>query len=423
MKVAYIAPQYLPSTSGDVRELHNIASKINNIKATVFTTDAGSEDAIFSNKGVIKKEKIEFIDGVEIRRYPIEMRFLSFFKFLANKDRFMKSTDEINDYIKNFKSNKFTNFIETLVPSPPISRKLYKSLLQAKDYDLYHVYGIPLSHALYAYKASIKNKIPLLINPAFHTSDKFYYKNSNFKILKHADAIIANTAAEIRVYESFGVDPNKIHVVGCGIDLESYSNPNNSEIKKIKDKYSFEEYELNLLFLSRLQKEKGIFNVIESVIKLNKENKKVQLLIAGSNYENNSEIIKNLSRKHDFIKYLGRISEEKKINIMHACDALTVPSIVDSFGIIYIESWACKKPIIGADIPSTRSLISYGKDGFYTKYNDNDSLIEKIEYFLENPDEITTMGNNGYAKVKKNYVDKEIFKKTYQIYMKIINQY
>lgn len=423
MKVAYVVPQYLPSTSGDVRDLHNIASNMDGIKSTVFTTDAGSEDAIFSNKGVIKNDEVEFIDGVEVRRYSIEMRFLSFFKFLANKDRFMKSTDEINTYIQNFKSSKLKNFMDNSIPRPPISRKLYKSLLQAKDYDLYHVYGIPLSHASYAYKASLKNEIPLIIKPAFHTSDKFYYNNLNFKILKHADAIMANTDAETKVFESFGVDPDKVHVVGCGIDLETYSNPDYHEIEKIKDKYSFEEYELNLFFLSRLQNEKGIFNVIESVIKLNEKNKKVQLLIAGSDFGNNSEIIKSLSRKHDFITYLGRVSEEDKMSLLHACDILTVPSIADSFGIIYIEGWACKKPIIGADIPSTRSLISAGRDGFYTKYDDNNSLMEKIEYFLNNPDEITTMGNNGYNKVKENYVDKEIFEKTHQIYLKVLNQH
>lgn len=423
MKIAYILPQYLPSTSGDVRDVHIIAKRMVEIgnTATVFTTDAGSEDAIFSSKGIIIKKKNETIDGVEIRRHPIEMRFLSVFKFLVDRDRLLKNTQEITQYIQHFKNTPSNGFrIKNLMSiRPPISMKLHKNLLQAKDYDFYHVNGISLSHAMYTYKASIENNIPLIIRPAFHAADKFYYNSMNLKILRDADCIIANTDAEIEIFSKFGVDPQKITVVGCGVDMEDYSNIKVEEVKKIKFDYRFDDYGVNLLFLSRLQKEKGVFDVIGTVIKLNKRGSKIQLLIAGSDYGGNSKSIKQISGKYDFIKYLGRISEEEKISLLHACDALVVPSITDSFGIVYIEAWACKKPVIGADIPSTRSLISYGEDGFYVEYGDERDLIEKIKYFIENPEEINRMGKRGYEKVKENYTDSRVFEKIYQKYIEL----
>lgn len=424
MKIAYILPQYLPSTSGDVRDVHIIAKRMVEMgnTATVFTTDAGSEDAIFSSKGIIIKKRNETIDGVEIRRHPIKMRFLSVFKFLVDRDRLLKNTQEINRYIQHFKNTLSNGFrIKNLMPiRPPISRRLYKNLLQAKGYDIYHVNGISLSHAVYAYNASVKNNIPLIIRPAFHASDKFYYNSMNFKILRHADCIIANTDTEVKIFSELGVDPQKITVVGCGVDLEDYSNVNTNEIEKIKSDCRFDDYEVNLLFLSRLQREKGVFDVIDAVIKLNNMGSKIQLLIAGSDYGGNSKTIKQISGKYDFIKYLGRISEEEKKSMLQACDALVVPSISDSFGIVYIEAWACKKPVIGADIPSTRSLISYGEDGFYVRYGDERDLIEKIKYLSKNPEEINRMGKRGYEKVKENYTDSRVFEKIYQKYIELV---
>jgi len=427
MKIAYVIPQYLPSTSGDVRIMHNVAKRVVEIgnAATVFTTDASSEDAIISNKGIIFK-KDEIIDGVEIRRYPVEMRFLSMFKFLADKNRFIRNTTDVNQYIQHFKNKSSYSGFDTKslfnIIRPPISTKLFRSLLEAKDYDVYHTNGTLFSNVLYIYKASIKNNIPLVIRPAFHATDKLYYNPMNVKILKHADAIIANTDAEVEIFSKFGIDPQKITVVGCGVDLEKYSNLNTEEVEKIKSNFSFDEYKANVLFLSRLQREKGVFDVIESIIKMNAKNNKIQLLIVGSDYKGNSELIKQISAKHNFIKYLGRISEEEKIHLLHACDALVVPSIADSFGIVYIEAWACKKPIIGADIPSTRSLIFHGEDGFFVRYGDKENLIKKIKYLADNPDERITMGKRGYEKVMNRYTEVKVFERIYRMYHELTEE-
>ena len=152
---------------------------------------------------------------------------------------------------------------------------------------------------------------------------------------------------------------------------------------------------------------------------MNVKSNKIQLLIAGSDYESNSEHIKQISGKYDFIKYLGRVSEEEKTNLLHACDMLVVPSIADSFGIVYIEAWACKKPVIGADIPSTRSLISFGEDGFFVRYGDEDNLIKRIKYLAENPNERIAMGKRGYEKVMDRYTEGKVFEKIYQLYLKL----
>jgi glycosyltransferase involved in cell wall biosynthesis len=346
----------------------------------------------------------------------------------VDRERQLKNTQEINQFIRDmsspsgFKKSSLDN-LRSLVMTvrPPLSMGLYKSLLEARNYDIYHAFGISLSSALYAYQASLRNGIPLVISPSFHPADKLYYNSANIKILKHARAIIALTEAETEIFGKFGIDTAKIKVVGCGVDFDTYSNVNLAEVEKIRAVCKFNDYDLNILFISRLQKEKGLFDVMDAVIQLNGEGKKIQLLVAGADFATNSLLIKEAAAKYSFIKYLGHISEEMKIHMLHACDALVVPSIVDSFGIVYIEAWACKKPVIGADIPSTRSLISYGEDGFYVEYGDRKALANKIRYFANNSDSGVSMGKRGYEKVKEKYTDREIFDNTYQIYAELCN--
>ena len=442
MRVACIYPLYpaFESPDGSIRELRNITTGLvkKGCSVTVFATEANSWEDLFYNTNNFSTKRYEILDGVEVWRYPIEFRTLSHlllkfrFLFSDNENIYLYDSDEVNSYIQEFQKSsslfnlkKITNLLPILVPIRfPISRKLYDALLRAKDYDLYYVNAIILSHAVYAYKASIKNKIPLIIKPQFHSANKLYYNPINFKILKHADIIIANTNADVDIFSKFGVNPGKIITVGCAIDPEIYSSPDMDIVQKIRSDYKFDNYELNVLFLSRLQREKGVFEVINAVIELNKQhNCKVQLLIIGSDHKGNSKQIKRISAKYNFIKLVGYVSERDKIAFLHACDALVVPSIADSFGTIYLEAWACKKPVIGADIPSTRELISYGEDGFFAKYGDVHDLMQKIKFLLDNPEKRIEMGKKGYKKVLQNYTNKILVEKIYNIFRSILEKY
>lgn len=437
MEIVHIVPRYLPAVSGEAVALHSIAKRLaqKGHKVKVYTTNAIDATAMYSSQGRVVDRNFEVIDGVEVHRFPVNYKFLAKFKGVVNKNRFLYSTDEIYEYIDQIKekimsesglNNLITKiFLSPLiarlfVPRAPISNKLLKNILRENP-DLYHVHGIPTSSPIYGYIAAKKTKKPLIIKLAFHPSDKLYYSPLTFKILNEADAIIGNTTADIDILSKFGISKEKITITGDGIDLSNYLKPKSSDLNAFREKYKLHEYEGVVFFLGRLQREKGVFNVIDAVIQINKENRgNIKLLIAGPKYENSSSIIKEYERKYEFITYLGTISEKEKIIALHSSDILAVPSIVESFGIIYIEAWACKKPVIGADIPSTRALISYGEDGFYVKFGDIKSLAEKIEYLIENEKEKKEMGKTGFNKVKANYTEDIVFGKVHDVYQRVM---
>lgn len=392
-------------------------------ESTVFTTNSGSEEAIFSYKGNIVRKNIEIIDGVKVLRHKVIMRFPYFLKSIIDKNRFLYTSKEVSDYVEGIRQRKKLNFMSRILNvKPPISFSLYKNLVLSEGFDIFYIDTISLNHALYAYKVAKKKGIPLVVWPNFHSTDKLYYSPINIKILREADAVIVYTNAEKDIFMKLGIKSDKIYVTGAGIKLEDYERVDEELIEDLKSKYSLNEYKGNILFLSRLQKEKGVFKVIEAIIEINKTSaSKLQLLIAGPDYGRNAKAIRDVSSRFNFVKYIGPFYGKKKVALLHSCDILVVPSIVDAFGIVYLEAWACNKPIIGADIPSTRELISYGKDGFYVKYNDINGLRERIEFLLDNPARRREMGKAGYIKVYQNYTEDIMFEKVYNIFCNVIN--
>ena len=45
----------------------------------------------------------------------------------------------------------------------------------------------------------------------------------------------------------------------------------------------------------------------------------------------------------------------------------------------------------------------FGKNGFITPLFDEEIMAEKMIYFIENPEQIVSMGNESYSNAQKNF--------------------
>ena len=54
---------------------------------------------------------------------------------------------------------------------------------------------------------------------------------------------------------------------------------------------------------------------------------------------------------------LDYVSEDEKHDALAACTCLCVPSVSESFGLIYMEAGRYAKPVVGRDLPVLRELL------------------------------------------------------------------
>ena len=128
---------------------------------------------------------------------------------------------------------------------------------------------------------------------------------------------------------------------------------------------------------------------------------RIKLLIAGEGEA--AANLRGLVRKEGLeerVEFLGRISDDKLLELYSRAIVVPFVPVQEDFGYITIEAFKSMKPVITcSDSGEPSRIVEDGVSGFVVE-PDPRKIAEKINYFVENINEATRMGKNGYISVK-----------------------
>jgi len=129
-----------------------------------------------------------------------------------------------------------------------------------------------------------------------------------------------------------------------------------------------------IIYLGRLNRGKRILLALKAFEKV-VEHVNAEFWIVGDGYLR-KEIEK---RAVDGVKLFGKVSEEKKIELLSKAWLQVNPSVREGWGINVIEGNACGAPCIAFDVPGLRDSIRDGETGLLVKKDgDADELAKAI---------------------------------------------
>lgn len=107
------------------------------------------------------------------------------------------------------------------------------------------------------------------------------------------------------------------------------------------------------LFVSRLQKKKGLLNLVEAWYKLKKENAELihgwKIVIAGPDQENHRFEVSNVAKIYDVIddfEFLDPVYGSDKDKLYAQASVFVLPTFSENFGSVVIEALSNKTPVI-----------------------------------------------------------------------------
>ena len=228
-------------------------------------------------------------------------------------------------------------------------------------------------------------------------------------LLKAIDRLIARCATQILVdgksQRQFlvdeGVVDSKAEVLGkgsiCGVSLARFS-PNSSLRVKRRKALGLSENEWAFMFLGRLNKDKGVIDLIHAFSELDQMEHTASLFLIGHDEEEIQARFQSVSNKIHFIPF-----EKKPEELLQACDTFCLPSYREGFGLSVIEASALEKPIICSDTYGLQDTIVKGKTGLRHRVGEVAHLKEQLLWALQHPEEMRAMGKNGRVYVEENF--------------------
>lgn len=148
--------------------------------------------------------------------------------------------------------------------------------------------------------------------------------------------------------------------------------------------------------ISRLIRDKGVGEYLKSCRELKKNYRTIRCLLVGP-YDTNPSAIKQEELKSYIedgsVEYCGETDDVRPY--LEQSSVFILPSYREGTPKTNLEAMACGRAIITTDAPGCRETVFDGKNGFLVPVKSVKGLLDKMIWFIENPEKIEVMGKKG----------------------------
>ncbi|MBW2961524.1 glycosyltransferase [Mesonia aestuariivivens] len=318
--------------------------------------------------------------------------------------------DNIHIYNTIFSQNTFLNTLFFLLSIPVF-------LWRAKQFNLFH-FHTSVTGSLYRKSILIfllsflfsKKKIILQIHSGKFI--EFYEENLNRKkyinfIFRKSNTLLFITKDQYNYFSNLNLK--------C--DLKLIKNP--IQRRNAPHKNFNLQQPLKILFLGKITKQKGVYDLIDVANKLEQEvRRNIEFLVAGIGEINSFKIKIKDQNLTNIIRYIGWLNPKEKAKYLKSSDILILPSYSEAMPMSILEGMSFGLPIIATPVGAIPQLVNH-KNGFlYTPGNIN-QLASCITYCIKNRTELKKLSTQSYLYSKDYFID-NVYDELNQIYKQLL---
>ena len=245
-----------------------------------------------------------------------------------------------------------------------------------------------------------------------------------------SDAIITSSGYEKQeLVHEYRIPSSKVKVIYPGVNKKLfYHSVDRSVFREMRCRKG----EQILLYVGRIDPVKGLMNVIEALELLKQKESplynRLKLIVVGGGKKS-----QDLPRNKEFIRikdaiikkrltgkviFLGSKKQDQLKRYYSAADALVMPSLYESFGLVAVEALACGTPIIVSQVGELRFIVKEGKNGFSFCPGDPALLSKCLNDFFSNEDSLWD-SDKIRQDVLKNFSWEKTAGETYSFFKKL----
>lgn len=173
-----------------------------------------------------------------------------------------------------------------------------------------------------------------------------------------------------------------------------------------------------LLYLGRLEYEKGIHDAIAALPRIRRTHPGTTLTIAGTGTQ--QAWLVEQARKHKVLRatsFVGHLNHDDLVNLLHTADAAVLPSHYEPFGIVALEAAATGTPLATSNVGGLGEAVINGQTGVSYPPRDIAALANAVRTVLDDPQAAQKMAVAARERLTSDFDWDAVAEETAQVYL------
>lgn len=248
-----------------------------------------------------------------------------------------------------------------------------------------------------------------------------------------ADAVIAVSAGMradiLRCYPD--IDPDRVHVVHNGIDLERWRRVEDAEVLAA---HGIDPARRSIVFVGRITRQKGLPYLLAAVRRMDPDVQLVLCAGAPDTPEIMAEVqqgVRVLQAERDGVVWIEEMLPQHELAaVLSAGTVFVCPSVYEPLGIVNLEAMACGLPVVGTATGGIPEVVADGVTGRLVPIEQADDgtgtpldperfigdLAATLSEVLADPEAARIMGEAGRRRAEAEFSWASIAERTRAVY-------
>jgi starch synthase len=254
-----------------------------------------------------------------------------------------------------------------------------------------------------------------------------------------ADAIVAvSNGTKVDILKAYpDVDPDRIHVIYNGIDLDQYQKTSATDALI---KYGVDWSLPYVLFVGRITRQKGVTHLVDAIRHMPKDTQVVLCAGAPDTPDIAAEMrqkVEDVGTFNPHVIWIEKmVTKAEAIQLYSHCRVFCCPSVYEPFGIINLEAMACDAPVVASATGGILEVVVDRETGYLVPFDQDPvtkfpsdpekfsrDLAAKINELMADPEKARKMGLAGRRRVVEKFAWSAIADQTIELYRELIEKH
>lgn len=414
MHIVHVVQLYHPVPSGSVRYFVEIGKRLvaAGHRVTVLTSEAYDLEAFWQEGRRTVTERESWHEGCRVLRFPI-VRLGGHPLVYPVMRRLLVEGGHWGLPVAWLRS------LAALTPRLPGLAEWIEQ--QHDDIDVLHVTNLTLDGVLHpVLDVAQRWQLPVMTTPFVHIGElhdatfvRYYSMPQQIDVLHRSQRICTMTDREARFLQSRGVDSARCVTIGAGVNVAEVTG---GDASAFRDAYAIPDAPI-VVQIGAMARDKGTITTIEAMQKVWERGIPATLVLLGAPLQHFTDYVATLSDETKArMRIIPYASQTDVRNAYAAATVFVLPSRTDSFGIVFLEAWCNRLPVIGADAGGIPDVIRAGETGSLVPFADAPALCEALITLLTQHDLATQYAQAGYTEVLAHHTWEHVFARIYPQY-------